>query len=118
MSAAEVEAKITELIERSGDVPTCTHVLLFVQHMLKKECIPMTETQWISLVSHISFMVHRSVHGGRIPTIDKAMFDEVSRHSINLAESVCHLLPCLQEDEKYLLSIHFESAKRTNEGGN
>jgi PRD domain protein (TIGR03582 family) len=114
MSTAEVEAKIAELVRRSGDTQACTNVLSYVQKLLKKECIQMTEAQWISLVSHVSAMVHRSIHGGLIPAIDKTMFEEVSSHSIELAEAVCHLLPHLQEDEKYLLSIHFESAKLTN----
>jgi PRD domain protein (TIGR03582 family) len=114
MSTAEVEAKIAELVRKSGDKQTCTNVLSYVQQLLQKECIQMTEAQWISLVSHVSGMVYRSIHGEAIPAIDTTMFEEVSSHSIELAEEVCRLLPRLQEDEKYLLSIHFESAKLTN----
>ena len=39
------------------------------------------------------------------------MFSEVSQHSIQLAQKICEEIPNLGEGEKYLLSIHFESAK-------
>lgn len=106
MTLTEME----KLLQKSGDSEKCSQLLQVTEDMLKKSEIYMNETQWLSLVSHLSAMVYRSIYKEQINSIDKEMFNEVSTDSIELAEMVCDMLPDLHEDEKYLLSIHFESA--------
>lgn len=103
--------EITKLIEKSGDIETCNKVLHSTKELLDGADIKMMEAQWLSLVSHISAMVNRSITKEPISPIDSGMFSEVSNESIELAAKICGMLPNLIEDEKYLLSIHFESAK-------
>jgi len=79
--------------------------------LLQDAGIQMTLLQRLTLSSHICAMVDRNFDGGEIPHIDKEMFSEVSKQSIDLAGQVCQWLPNLVEGEKYLLSIHFESAR-------
>ncbi|MGX6445486.1 PRD domain-containing protein [Neobacillus sp. K501] len=107
MSLLELET----LIQKSGDAEKCSSLLQFTEDLLKKSEIKMNDAQCLSLVSHLSAMVYRSINKEPINPIDKEMFNEVSSESINLAEMVSSKLPDLHEDEKYLLSIHFESAK-------
>lgn len=106
--------KVTELINKSGDVKRCEKLLVSTQICLEEAHIQMTDTQWLSLVSHLSAMVHRSIHREMIEPLEKSLFSEVSSESINLSSKVCTMLENLHEDEKYLLSIHFESAKMNN----
>lgn len=103
--------KEREIISKSGNPDLCTRVLNFSQGLLEEKNITMTESQWLSFVSHISGMVYRSTHNESIPAIEKEMFSEVSQDSIEMASEICNQISNLQEDEKYLLSIHFEAAK-------
>lgn len=86
-------------------------VLCYALELMEEAGIPVSPEQQMTLTSHVCAMVDRSVNGGEIPFIDKEMFSEVSSHSIELAASVCNRLTNLVDGEKYLLSIHFESAK-------
>lgn len=108
------ESQLQAILEKSGDVEKGKKVLSDTTLLLEKENILLTEPQVLSLASHLSAMVHRSLNGGEIPPIDKELFSEISEHSLELAEQVCFMLPNLDEGEKYLLSIHFESAKALN----
>ncbi|SDY14958.1 PRD domain protein EF_0829/AHA_3910 [Evansella caseinilytica] len=110
-----ITTEVKHLMKKSGDEGRCETMLAITQSLLAAVGISMSEAQWLSLVSHLSAMVYRSVNNDPIPPVDKGMFQEVSAESIELAAKVCEMLPELHEDEKYLLSIHFESAKITNE---
>lgn len=107
MSLSEIET----LVEKSGDVKTCERILQYTKTMMNEANIKMNDTQWLALVSHLSAMVYRSVKHELINSIDKTLFSEISSESIELSGRVCELLENLHEDEKYLLSIHFETAK-------
>ncbi|MEK5039615.1 hypothetical protein [Sporosarcina sp. FSL K6-3457] len=100
-----------EIIDRSGNPNLCKAVLSYSKNALVENSIVMTEVQWLSFVSHISGMVYRSTFKEALPPIEKEIFGEVSQDSILLASTICRQLNHLQDDEKYLLSIHFETAK-------
>ncbi len=104
-------SKEQEVISKSGDSDLCIDVLTYSKILLDVKKISMTEPQWLSFVSHIAGMVYRSTYKEAIPAIDKAIFNEVSQDSIEMASDICKQLSNLQDDEKYLLSIHFETAK-------
>lgn len=103
--------KEREIIGKSGDSDLCLEVLSYARKKLEAKKIVMTETQWLSFVSHIAGMVYRTINKEGIPAIEKAIFNEVSQDSIEMASDICKQLSNLQDDEKYLLSIHFETAK-------
>lgn len=103
--------KEREIISKSGNSELCIEVLTYSKKVLTTKKIIMTETQWLSFVSHISGMVYRSINMEAIPALEKEIFNEVSQDSIGMADDICKQLSNLHDDEKYLLSIHFESAK-------
>lgn len=100
-----------EIIGKSGNSDLCIEVLTYSKKVLGTKKISMTETQWLSFVSHVSGMVYRSIKMEAIPTLEKEIFNEVSKDSIEMASDICKQLSNLHDDEKYLLSIHFEAAK-------
>lgn len=100
-----------EIIDKSGNPDLCKVVLSYSKSILVENNIVMTEVQWLSFVSHISGMVYRSTYKEALPPIEKEIFSEVSQDSIVLASIICQQMNHLQDDEKYLLSIHFEAAK-------
>ncbi len=106
-----MEEQIEVLLQKSGNAIICKELLINTQNLLIEEKVKMNDTQWLSLTSHLSAMVYRSIHKEQIAPIDVNLFNEVSLESINLAEKICMMLPNLHVDEKYLLSIHFEAAK-------
>jgi len=103
--------EIKRLIDKSGDTEVCEEVLDYTKELLKEANINITEPQWLSLVSHLSAMVERSINKEFIKPLDQSLFAEVSSQSLDLASEICGKLDHLHEDEKYLLSIHFESAR-------
>ncbi len=106
-----MEGKIQELHQKSEDPQLCKEMMEYVESQLSKENILMTDAQKLSLLSHVSAMVYRSRHQEMVQPVDKVLFQEVSKESIEMAGRVCGKLQNLHEDEKYLLSIHFETAK-------
>lgn len=101
-----------DVIKRSGDQVLCKRTLEDTKKLLKEFGVTMTEPQWLSLVSHISAMVYRSVNKECIQPLEVHLFSEVSKESIELASRICSMLENLHEHEKYLLSIHFEGSKK------
>nr|WP_263324306.1 PRD domain-containing protein [Neobacillus sp. Marseille-Q6967] len=106
-----MELKTLELYEKSEEPEVCKEVMQFAEQLMLKKNIRMTESQLLSLLSHISGMVYRSKHKEKIQSVDPILFKDVSEVSIDMAKQVCGLFSDLHDDEKYLLSIHFESAK-------
>lgn len=100
-----------EIVSKCANPDLCTEVLNYSKKLFNTKSIVITESQWLSFVSHVSGMVYRSIHNEKIPAVEKEMFNEVSQDSIAMASIVCSQLSNLQDDEKYLLSIHFEAAK-------
>jgi len=107
--------KEREIISKSGNQDLCIDVLTYSKGFLESKEIVMTATQWLSFVSHISGMVYRSTIEEPIQSVEKEIFNEVSSDSILMASEICKQLSNLHEDEKYLLSIHFEAAKLNEE---
>lgn len=83
---------------------------------LKKELalvkIEPTELQWTILINHLNEMLKRSKEQETIPEVDPKMFSEVSKEALQLADGVVRKIDNLSQDEMYVLSIHFETAKQ------
>lgn len=70
------------------------------------------ELQWTILINHLNEMIRRSKKQETIPEVDPVMFSEVSREALKLADDVVKKVANLSQDEMYVLSIHFETAKQ------
>lgn len=83
---------------------------------LKKELalvkIEPTELQWTILINHLNEMLKRSKEQETIPEVDPEMFSEISKEALQLADGVVRKIDNLSQDEMYVLSIHFETAKQ------
>jgi PRD domain protein (TIGR03582 family) len=106
--------EIKEIMMRSGDVGGCERVFELSQILCLAESIHMTDVQQLALLSHLSAMVYRSLSGEKLVPIDRELFSEVSRGSLEISKKIKDALPNLDEDELYLLSIHFEVAKQNS----
>jgi len=111
MSTFKETEEVHKLLIESGNEQLCKRTILFVEHICKEEGILLAEHQRLSLISHLSAMVRRSHNGIEIEAVDKEMFNQISEYSVNISRKIVDFLPNLKEDEAYLLSIHFESAR-------
>ncbi|WP_145571105.1 PRD domain-containing protein [Yersinia bercovieri] len=89
-------------------------VLAEITVMLNAENIFTNDVQQQMLTSHIRAMVLRSITGEPLPEVDKSLFDEISAHSMQMAQKVVDRFANLPIEEAYLLSVHFEVAKDNN----
>jgi len=100
---------IFNMAEHKLDIDEVTQKLLaMITHWLKQENCYTTEVQQQMLISHLRAMVFRAKTGEALPEVDISLFDEISQHSIGLAQRVVDTLPGLAPEETYLLSVHFE----------
>jgi PRD domain protein (TIGR03582 family) len=106
--------EIKEIMIRSGDLECCERVFELSQILCLAENVLMTDVQQLALLSHLSAMVYRSLTGEKLVPIDRELFSEMSRGSLEIAKKIKDSLPNLDEDEVYLLSIHFEVAKQNS----
>ncbi len=86
-------------------------IMMSAEKLLNKAGIEPTEIQWTILINHLNEMIRRSTEQEKLPEIDVKLFDEVSEVSLELAEVIVNEIANLSVDEKYVLSIHFETAK-------
>ena len=89
-------------------------VLAEITAMLNAENIFTNDVQQQMLTSHLRAMVLRSITGEPLPEVDKSLFDEISAHSMQMAQQVVDKFANLPIEEAYLLSVHFEVAKDNN----
>ena len=83
-------------------------LLVMITDRLSQEDCQTTEVQQQMLVSHLRAMVARAQTGEALPEVDISLFDEISEHSIALAQRAVDTLPGLAPEETLLLSVHFE----------
>ena len=107
-----MDEEIKDILKKSGDLDLGVSVMELTLSLLEKEKIETSRHQQVGIASHLSAMVHRSLTGEELPHFETELFSEISAHSIGLAAEVCGFLQNLSESEKYLLSIHFETAKQ------
>ncbi|WP_125712900.1 PRD domain-containing protein [Companilactobacillus kedongensis] len=69
------------------------------------------ETQVEVLTNHLAEMVNRSETGETLEEVDIAMFHSLSQDSLDAADRVAKRIGNLNEQEKYILAVHFEVAK-------
>jgi PRD domain protein (TIGR03582 family) len=114
MNITNSAEEIKELLIKSGNARQCEQVFLLSQEQCKEKSIFMTDVQKLSLLYHLSAMVHRSITGEKLVPIDQSIFSEISKESFSIAKKVKDSIEELEENEIYLLSIHFEAAKQNS----
>lgn len=99
------------IIDESEDRERTAEVVARTLALMSVQAIVPTEIQVVVLTNHLNEMVKRARLSEKMMTIDPSMFSDVSRESLALATEVVQMIGNLPEDELYLLSIHFETAK-------
>ena len=100
----KLSAEAITMIEESQNQEKLKQVIALVEERL-------TELQWTILINHLNEMLKRSQKGEKIPAVDRELFREVSKEAIAISDEVVRTIGDLGEDEMYVLSIHFETAK-------
>jgi PRD domain protein (TIGR03582 family) len=93
-------------------------VLADIIVLLSRNAIYPNAVQQQMLDSHIRAMVLRSFTGEPLPEVEKDLFEDISAHSMALAEQVVESVGNLPIEEAYLLSVHFEVAKENTRDNN
>ncbi|SPN76509.1 PRD domain-containing protein [Brochothrix thermosphacta] len=99
------------IIDESEDRERTAEVVAHTLGLMSVQAIVPTEIQVVVLTNHLNEMVKRARLSEKMMTIDPSMFSDVSSESLALATEVVQMIGNLPEDELYLLSIHFETAK-------
>ncbi|MGX7417926.1 transcriptional regulator [Carnobacterium gallinarum] len=107
---------ITEAVKgilTEAQYPVETEAILhFALNKMEEQGIYPTEVQLVVLTNHLGEMVRRSNENEAIMKVDPAMFSEVSTEALAISEDIMNEIGNLAIDEKYVLSIHFETAKQ------
>jgi PRD domain protein (TIGR03582 family) len=114
MNITDSSEEIIQLLIKSGNQKLCEQAFVLSQIQCKEIDILMTDVQQLSLLSHLSAMVQRSLTGEKLIPFDRSVFSKISSESLSAARKVKDSLNNLEEDEIYLLSIHFEAAKQNS----
>ena len=99
------------IIDESEDRERTEEVVAHTLSLMSVQAIVPTEIQVVVLTNHLNEMVKRARLSEKMMMIDPSMFSDVSSESLALATEVVQMIGNLPEDELYLLSIHFETAK-------
>lgn len=100
-----------KIIDESQTKERLEQVIALLELRLAEYGIVPTELQWTILINHLNEMLKRSNGHETVPAVDPAMFSEVSSEALRISDEVVQTIGNLTEDEKYILSIHFEAAK-------
>lgn len=110
----EISQEAKEIIESSSYQNKLKKIINYTNNQLESNSIALNTVQWTVLINHLKEMVDRKKEGGTIPEVDPTMFSEVSSDSLSIADNIVKNIGNLSENEKYILSIHFEAAKTNN----
>lgn len=107
----ETSPEILEILDNSAEKEKFTELLSFVWKECKEKQFQIEDYKWKSLVNHMAAMRERARKGEVLEEIDPEMFSEIGEDSLTLAKEIVNRIENLQENEMYLLSVHFEAAK-------
>lgn len=100
-----------QIIAESSDPARLEKIIAFTEAETAAADIRLTELQWTVLINHLKEMILRSTLSEKMTGVDPTLFAEVSADSLQIACDIVREIGNLSEDETYVLSIHFESAK-------
>jgi len=111
MNDSWVTNDVKKMLAKSKHQPETLAALLYTFGLMRDAHITPTELQTVILTNHLSEMVDRSLTGECLPDVDATMFAGVSDGALAIAGKLVDHLGNLSESEKYVASIHFETAK-------
>lgn len=104
-----------KIIDESVNQVELEAALTKINELLEAQAIQPTELQWTILINHVNEMIKRSKAEEKMTGVDPAMFEEVSKEALVIADQVVQHIGNLPQDEMYVLSIHFEAARQNEE---
>lgn len=105
-----IDAK--KIVAESENKSQLDNLLDWLVKYLTAEKIFPTELQWAILTNHLDEMIKRSKEGIELPEVERELFSDVSKESLEISKNIIDKVSGLNEDEAYVLSIHFEVAKQ------
>ncbi|MCM0599161.1 PRD domain-containing protein [Periweissella fabalis] len=106
-----IQEEAQRIIDNSLSREELLIAIKFVEQCMAEKNIHATDLQWTILINHLDEMIKRQKEHTTIPHVDQVMFSEISAEALDIADKVVNHIGGLSEDEKYVLSIHFENAK-------
>lgn len=103
---------IRQIIQACKKPEKAQAVIEWLAERCRSDGIPFEDYRWKSLVNHVCAMIDRSLTG-EILDIDPELFQDVSADSIMLSKNIVDVVGGIADEEKYLLSIHFEGVKES-----
>ncbi len=103
---------IHQIIQACKKPEKAQAVIEWLAERCRADGIPFEDYRWKSLVNHVCAMIDRSLTG-EILDIDPELFRDVSADSIMLSKNIVDVVGGIADEEKYLLSIHFEGVKES-----
>ncbi|MGX6961923.1 PRD domain-containing protein [Vagococcus xieshaowenii] len=107
----ELSYEDKKIIEKNNNHAELYPLLEMVEEWLSVHGINQTDIQRTVMINHLNEMVNRSKKSEKIQAVDKELFNEVSEEAMAISKCLVDTVGNLEEDEQYVLSIHFETAK-------
>lgn len=101
---------VQKVLREAHHQPETADALAYVFKLMRQAEIEPTELQLVILINHVSEMVDRSITGEQLPAVEPEMFAGVSPVALEIAGQLVNHLGNLSDSEKYVVSIHFETA--------
>ena len=100
-----------KIIEKDNNHQELHELFEMVDEWLTTHEINQTAIQQTVMINHLNEMINRSKNQEKIVPVDKELFNEVSQEALAISGRLVEAVGNLEDDEKYVLSIHFETAK-------
>ncbi|APX71818.1 hypothetical protein M5C72_01335 [Companilactobacillus allii] len=112
MNTIQLNTAAEKIIQDSINPKKTREILEFTLNQMKTiNSIP-DETQTEVLANHVAEMVERSEDNNQLDDVDVSVFDGLPNDSVELAGRVIDEIGNLKDQEKYILAVHFEVARK------
>lgn len=112
MNTIELNAAAEKIIQDSVDPKKVREILEYTLSQMQTINSFPDETQAEVLTNHIAEMVERSENNKQLDDVDVSVFDGLPEDSVKLAGKVIDKIGNLKDQEKYILAVHFEVARK------
>ena len=107
-----VDDVIEGILNGSEDKPLLIDIVTTIDEKFKTQGLTPENYRWHALVNHLAALIQRVSEKGKLDEMDASMFEDVSPDSLEFAQQIIDKVEKnLQQEEKFLLSIHFETIK-------
>lgn len=106
----ESSERIEDILSKSKDQDKAIKAIERADQMAKDTGLKITGSKWEALANHVVAMVDRSITGDKLFGMDSQAFSAVSNRAMKMAEDLVEFIGNIEEDEKYLMSVHFQAS--------